>query len=151
MISVASCSVVTAGAGCNLVTIADVNRDGALDLVAADTTANDVAVLLGDGKGGFAAGMHVAVGALPQPIAISDFDGDGAADLAVACYQAEVSLVMGNGDGSFRPARAVTVGRGPASITAADLNGDGRLDLAFTNANSSRVGVLLGTARFECR
>jgi hypothetical protein len=65
---------------------ADLDGDGTTDLAVANSTANTLSVLLGDGAGGFApqAGSPYTVGSGPRSVAVGDFDGDGAPDLAVA-------------------------------------------------------------------
>jgi hypothetical protein len=50
----------------------------------ANTFAGTVSVLLGDGHGGFGAPMSFTTGAGPFSVAVGDFNGDGAPDLAVA-------------------------------------------------------------------
>jgi hypothetical protein len=67
-------------------TAADLDGDGAVDLAVANSSANTLSVLLGDGAGGFAPqpGSPYVVGSLPRSVAAGDFDGDGAPDLALA-------------------------------------------------------------------
>ena len=92
-----------------------------------------------------------------QSVAVSDVNGAGFPDIAVAnncahstCAEGSVGLLLGNGDGSFRP--VVTYGSGGKSATSvaiADLNGDGNPDLAVANCcppdgSMGSIGVLLG-------
>jgi hypothetical protein len=58
-------------------------RNGPLDIVVADANANSVAVLLGDGQGGFVIASNFLVGLNPAAIATGNLDDDGLPDLAV--------------------------------------------------------------------
>jgi hypothetical protein len=80
-------------------------------------------------------------------VAISDLNGDGKRDLAVAdAGSNSVSVLLGNGAGGFGAATSYAVGRYPDSVAIGDLNGDGKPDLAVGNSGSSEksVSVLLG-------
>ena len=65
---------------------ADFNGDRNPDLAVTNTASNNVTVLLGDGRGGFApaSGSPFAVGAFPLGITSADFDRDKKPDLATA-------------------------------------------------------------------
>ena len=79
-------------------------------------------------------------------MAVGDFNGDGALDLAVANARSNtVSVLLGSGDGSFQEARSFGVGNSPTSLAVGDFNGDGALDLAVTNRDSNNVSVLINT------
>ena len=60
-------------------TVGDFNRDGRPDIAAPSWDENSVSVLLGDGKGGFAAKVDYATAAGPVSVAVGDFNGDGKA------------------------------------------------------------------------
>jgi hypothetical protein len=64
--------------------LGDLNGDGHLDLVAGRFTSEAVAILLGDGQGGFAPIGSYRVGGVPRQILIEDLDVDGDLDIAVA-------------------------------------------------------------------
>src|SRR6185312_4310650 len=80
-----------AGAWSDAVTVADLNGDGAPDLVVtnghynSDPSDNDdtVSVLLNHGDGTFAAKVDYFMGIAPVWIAAADLNGDGKPDLAV--------------------------------------------------------------------
>src|SRR2546427_325773 len=124
------------GRGPFAVTVGDFNGDGKIDLVVANHVSHDITILLGDGNGGFkaAAGSPVAAGYFPAAVVVSDFNGDGKADLAVANFtnQFGVTILLGDGNGGFSPARGSPIGLGffPDALATGDFNGDGRVDLA---------------------
>jgi hypothetical protein len=72
---------------------ADINADGILDLIHANTADGSVGVLLGQRDGGFSPETRVITGLTsPSPIAAGDFTGDGRADLAVGDSAAVIHL-----------------------------------------------------------
>jgi hypothetical protein len=125
------------------VALADLNGDGRLDLIAANSADNQVGVLLGIGDGTFSRQVPYAVGVGPSAVVVADFDGDGHPDVAVANLKnSTVSLLHGNGDGTLATAVAYLVGLGPDALAALDLTGSGRL--AVVTANGNRGGSPVG-------
>jgi hypothetical protein len=125
------------------ITAADLDGDGALDLVTANWGSNDVSVLLGNGDGSFRAAVSFAAGIVPAAVAVADLDGDSIPDLATAnAGTDDVSVLLGNGDGSFQTAVFSAAGDSPLSVAVADFNGDSVPDLVTANSNSHNVTVL---------
>jgi hypothetical protein len=62
--------------------LADLNSDGHLDIIAADTGGGQEVVLLGNGDGTFVQGGKFAVSASTQTPVVGDFDLDGKTDIA---------------------------------------------------------------------
>jgi len=84
------------------VAVADLNRDGPLDLVVVNSDANTVCVLLGSGGGAFNAPVFYPAGNDPGFVAVGGLNGDGCPGLAVASNLSKsVSVLLGNGDGTF--------------------------------------------------
>lgn len=147
-------SVVSYDSGGNYaaVAVADVNRDGKLDLVVVNgcgdvncSTEGSVGVLFGNGDGTFQpVVLHQGFGG--RLLAVGDFNGDGNPDLAVVNFNSSTpfSVLIGNGDGTFQdpvaydPGGAYTDG-----VTIADVNRDGKADIIVANG-SGTVGILLG-------
>lgn len=130
------------------IAVADLDGDGWLDLVTANSRANSVSVLRGLGAGTLAPRVGYGTGLAPYSVAVGDLTGDGVLDLVTANYSNNtISLLRGNGDATFAPRVEIPVppgGQGPSSIAVGDLNRDGRLDLVVTYQNLEGLGVLLG-------
>jgi hypothetical protein len=125
--------------------MADLNHDGALDVVTANGSANNASVFLGDGLGGFAAHVDYATGSLPSGVALGDFNNDGKPDMAVADLSSnDITLRSGVGDGTFGGSSTVGMAGGPIAVTIADMNKDGKPDLVTANDFGGTAGVLLG-------
>jgi hypothetical protein len=131
--------------------LADIDQDGLIDAVS-NAGPSLVApgarvVLWGDGEGGFET-LHKVAGDIPAAsIALGDFSGDGALDVAT-CHSATektAAVSFGDGQGSFGPAQTVLLEGTPQSVTAGDLNGDGFDDLVGcrTGALGGKVVVAL--------
>ena len=99
--------------------VRDMDGDGKLDVVTADTIDNSVAVLLGNGNGSFqAAQTFSAGGELTYSISIADIDGDGKPDvLASNCGSG------GGCGGSILGAVGVLLSYGPRSTTLLHTSG----------------------------
>ncbi len=156
-----------------VVAIADINKDGKLDIVMMPesmtpnaTTNQDtysVQVALGDGQGGFSAPVAVATADLLQtgyiygtqsaPVVLADMNGDGNLDLVVLGSSPngetmEVAIALGNGDGTFKAPNITSFAQAYLEndgLAVADVNGDGKLDVVTTSfVGYIASGVTLG-------
>jgi hypothetical protein len=137
------------------VATADLNRDGVLDLVTANSllgkgrSNRTVSIVLGRDDGTFEAPTVYPVGG-SQPIlpVVADLNGDGAPDIVTpnaGPATGNVSVLIGLGDGGFSPAVEYPAGPSPHSLVVVDLDGDGHPDLVTGNAQAILFGVGDGT------
>ena len=131
--------------------IGDLNGDGKLDLVTANSDDNDVAVLLGDGKAGFtrAPGSPFPVGPGPYPLALADVNGDAKLDIVapnLGLARGQITVILGDGRGAFRPSPKSPFATAPRPyfVAVADFNGNGRPDVVASHDDTDLVTVLLG-------
>ncbi len=146
---------VAAGVKPRRVELADLNSDGALDLLAVSEdpgpeAAEGLIIRLGDGEGGFAEQSVYAVGPGPYDLAYGDVDGDGALDVVVTNYDSEsdysdVVVRYGDGQGDLTDqSRVFEIAEGSRRVLLADYDDDGALDILTASYNQSAVGFLPG-------
>ena len=149
-----------AGALTSTPVVADLNGDGNLDIVVANSTPfpagsvppgstcvhGCVTVLLGKGDGTFQPAVTYTAQAGALYVAVGDVNGDGKVDVITSNWLANtISVFLGNGDGTMQAARNYAV-VSPGKLVLADLNRDHKLDIAILNVNITNPGfsVLLG-------
>ena len=139
------------------VAVADLNKDGRLDLIVASEEARTVSVMLGE-KGGVpfraASNQTITLSESPGEMAVGDVNGDGQIDLALDHHDSyKVTLLFGNGRGGFAPAPNSPIvmkqGQHPHThgLGMGDFNGDGKLDIASVNNEDNDISVALGDGR----
>jgi hypothetical protein len=133
----------------NGLAVADVNRDGKLDVVVATCCqANgdaSAAVFLGNGDGTFQPATFLDTGTANSsfPIAVADLTGNGNPDIVTISWNSgTISVLLGNGDGTFQPPLLSPAPIDPSCLVIADVNNDGKPDLLICGEAS--VVVLLG-------
>jgi hypothetical protein len=134
------------GVATRAVALGDLDDDGKLDLVVANTGVDDywsVGVLRGNGDGTFAEEVEFESGFGPNSVALGDLNGDHKLDVvtANAGIGGTVSVLLGNGDGTLAAHVDYPAGGGAGAVALADVNGDHLLDVV---AGSNGVMVLLG-------
>ena len=130
--------------GFSLFTLADMNGDGLLDVVAYMTSgslAGDIVVAL-SGGGGFTSFHSYPVNGPVNSITTGDFNGDGKKDVASAGTQ--LVYWLGHGDGTLSAPVTPPEESFAVSVVAADLNGDGIDDLITTSYANYSLIVLFG-------
>ncbi|HYM78209.1 MAG TPA: Ig-like domain repeat protein [Candidatus Dormibacteraeota bacterium] len=153
------------GSGAYLLSVADVNHDGKLDVVVANTCyygnywplCSTGVQLLGNGDGTLQAAQPYPgpVGNTSGSSALVDFNGDGVPDL-VGVSGSSVYVWLGNADGTYQPAVLYDSGGDNAmTFAVADVNGDGYSDILAVNecadagtcsyyGGTGSIGVLIG-------
>jgi hypothetical protein len=153
-------------AGANIIAIADVNGDGANDLVITDPgptggMTQTVNILLQNpaSPGTFLAPVSYPIAAqdLSQSIVVVDVDGDGRPDIIIGGQQTVTVLLQNHAPAAAGTFMAATVYAAPGAyeIAVADINGDGKPDIVVSNGVTNPVmngvvtthpGVLLQSA-----
>jgi Bacterial Ig-like domain (group 3)/FG-GAP-like repeat len=120
----------------------DLNGDGHPDLVVTRQGSGSVSVLLGNGKGGFSAGVNYPAGTTASNVLVADLNGDGKLDVAVTdSATGSVDVLFGNGDGTLRSAVVYAGIKYPIALAAGHFTAPGKADLAV--ASSDGLSVLL--------
>jgi hypothetical protein len=142
----------TAGMGSQSVAMGDLDRDGKLDLVVANSTATTISVFKNIGTSGsinFTTNTDFVTGTTPYSVALGDLDGDGKLDIAVANSGSNTVSVFKNTGASgtigFDAKIDYTTDLQPHYIAIGDLDDDGKLDLVSANSGSASVSVLKNT------
>lgn len=126
----------------------DFNGDGKLDLAVAngvDAPHARIMLLPGDGSGRFSPAIVYYPGYYSGPLAASDLDHDGHADLAlINGLDSKITVWRGSNAG-FNPPVGYSIDPGYGPILVADLNGDGRPDLITTTGSAGDIIELINT------
>ncbi len=117
---------------------ADFNNDNKPDLVLFGTHGpDDVALLINNGNGTFAAAIEFSFGTnngsgpYNNDLRMSDFDGDGKKDLVINDKNLNrLYILKNNGNSAFTVTDTLLTGASPNSLAVGDLNNDGRDEIA---------------------
>ena len=127
--------------------VVDINGDGDLDLVTANTGTNNVSILTNNGVGVFGTAAVASGGTAPQGVAFFDFEGDGDSDLAVSHGgSGTVTVLLNNGAGAFAANLVTPIPNGqPGRLLTADFDGNGTVDLGVGDVLGNNYHVLLNS------
>lgn len=129
---------------------ADLNNDGNLDIIVANTASADISVLLGRGDGTFDVQRRFDTQPIASEVEIADVNGDGILDALVTDVQrgiiGSVSLLIGRGDGTFQPQIVLptSIVGGSKQVFLADFDNDGIGDIYLQPENVSVVELQKG-------
>lgn len=131
------------------VTCCDFDDDGAVDLITANHTSDNVSILfnkgLAEGVPQFGAPVHYAVGEAPWAVRCVPIDGDSHPDIITADFTSDSVTVLTNdgmGGVSFEHSYAVAVGNGPRSMALCDFDGDNDVDVATGDFGGKTISLL---------
>jgi hypothetical protein len=119
---------------------ADMDGDGALDLVALDEE-RGVAVYFGRGDGSFSEAVMVADGKVPPyALIVGDLNGDRKLDIVVGHIEARSTVYFNAGSGhSYSPIQFGDTKGTVYGFSIGDFDKDGRLDIAVARSDASNV------------
>jgi hypothetical protein len=119
--------------------LADVNRDGKLDIITEGWAIN-----LGNGDGTFQPQLYDPLTGSPAvQFQVADINGDGIPDLAVIqTFTSTIQVMLGDGNGAFEPPVSYPSVFRDYSLMLADVNGDGKLDVVAVGLDSSGKGSM---------
>ena len=86
------------------ITLADLDKDGRLDVIAANTAEQDISILFGESTG-FGPANLIPLPSQPSLVVVGDYDQDGVTDVLVGLTRTarKVELMQGLGGRSFGP------------------------------------------------
>jgi hypothetical protein len=138
----------------NDIAVADLNSDGNLDLIVANTETPYITVLLGDGRGGFAPSPHSPFATQSFPhvhgVVAADFIGNGRPAVVTDSWgHNQILMLPGDGRGNLiLPGVLFPTGKRPYQrLRSADFNRDGRPDIVTTDMDDNAISLLLGDGR----
>ena len=120
------------GTGPDCVIAADVNGDGAPDLISANSQDDSLTVLTNNGSGIFTSNTTLAVNDYPVCVVAADVNGDGKLDLISADHFAGLTVLTQIGFTSWTYALSNTC----HSVVVMDVNNDGKPDVVTANLNA---------------
>ena len=134
------------------VKLADLNNNGILDLIVANSGSNNVLVYPGLGNGAFGPALNDGhgffTGTNPVGITVADVNGDGRPDLVIANKGSNtVSILINEKVGNsftFVPGPVLQAGVGPVATVFGNVAGSPLPDLLVADSGSNQVRLLEG-------
>ena len=129
------------------VTMANLNNDSHLDLIAVNRDNERISVFFGWGNGSFEydTSYWIGYGSRPKAITLADFTNDTYLDIAVANDGTNnIVLFAGIGNGSFVPSISFSTGYStlPCSLDVGDFNNDAVADVVTVMSAIDTIGII---------
>ena len=149
-------SPTSVGPGSGAVAFADLNRDGAVDMVTRHLETRRLSILLGRTDGGFTAPVSLALDYAPADLELADLNGDGILDMAITPNTSDAAhVLLGDGRGQFAAApRSPFVSSDAVdafnkrTLHVVDLDEDRHVDIVMANGRRrNTLGILFGDGR----
>jgi hypothetical protein len=128
--------------------LADINRDGYLDIIVSNDAPDRKLLYLNDGRGHFTeAGTFGSPNWTTRYVTLADLNGDGYPDIVVANrgegpkVPTPSYVCLNNGKGHFPACEALPT-ESATSIVAADFDGDGAVDLFVPHRDGGQSIIL---------
>ncbi|HYJ34314.1 MAG TPA: FG-GAP-like repeat-containing protein [Candidatus Binatia bacterium] len=123
--------------------LADLNRDGRLDLVVGNGNSTNIYVMLGSFST-FGPALARATNFPPQRVAVGDLNRDGIPDVITANNGAQdISILLGDGTGNFGAPTTLSTVNGVTGIAIGDMNRDGLPDIVATGGGTGVIRLHL--------
>ncbi len=143
------------GAGAVGLAEGDLNGDGAVDFVTANSIAGTISVLIGRGDGTLHAAVDLPAGGFPTALAIGDFDNDSDEDLDIAVLvndekdeKGQPRLTIFRNDSAGGQTVLAIIENAqlllglPVALTSTDTDNDGPADLVFVGGGDDGEGFV---------
>ena len=131
------------------VNVGDLNRDGLIDIVIADSESDSIIINFGNGDGTFGRTFTYLMGFQSKPtwVDIAYVNNDPWLDLVVANHGTDsLGILYGYNYGTFtlHQTYSNSYKSGSRVVLVADMNNDTRLDIIVANQHSDSIGIYLG-------
>ncbi|CAF0987895.1 unnamed protein product [Adineta ricciae] len=136
------------GSSPRFVTLIDANGDSKLDIVVANSGADNIGIFINKGDGTYFPQVtySMGTGSSPRSVSTGDVNGDNIPDIVVANFDGNNVVVLFNqGNGAFliQGTYSTNVGSSPNSVIIVDVDGNKKSDIIVANSGGDNIGVLI--------
>ncbi len=124
---------------------ADLDNDGNIDIVTANSGTGNASVLIGDGTGSFSAPTDYLTGVGCSSVVLGDMNNDTNLDIITSNEDVdEISILLNDGTGAFLPTTNYATGSGPIALMVDDFDNNLNLDVVTVNTQDNTLSILTG-------